>query len=132
MSGTLDYASLQAVVDKLIAQAGEPVILRKFTDTVGSSSWRPGARSQVDYTGHRGVFFPNGIRGPYRLTLKKNSDVSESDVVCYVPGLILPEPLRVNESDVLVRNDGTVWRMRYVDFLDPAGKVLYYELRLHR
>ena len=132
MSGALDYTALQTLVSTLIAQAGEPVVLRKFTDTVGSAAWRPGPRSSVDYTGQRGVFFPNGIRGPYRLTLHKGADFPESDVVCYVPGLILPEPLRVEETDVLIRKDGSAWRMRFVDFLDPAGSVLYYELRVHR
>lgn len=132
MSGALDYSALQTLVDNLIKNAGEPIILRKGTDTIGSEPWRPGPRTTVDYVGHSGVFFPNGIRGPFRLALRKYSEVSESDVVCYIPGKILPEPLRVNETDVLIRKDGSQWRMRFVDFLDPAGTVLYYELRVHK
>lgn len=131
MSGSIDYSALQTAVNKLIAQAGEPVTLRKRADTTSPTSqpWRPGAPSYTDYPSHA-VFFPNGIRGPFRLALRKESDVAGSDLVCYLPGSALPEPSRVDLTDQLVRADGTVWAIRFADFLDPAGKVLYYELRL--
>lgn len=124
------YSDMQAFVDEMLTTYGEPITLRKRTEVTGTKPWRPGTPSQTDYTGHRGAFFPNGIRGPYRLALRPNTEITGSDVLCYVPGIILPEPLRVLATDQIIRADGTAWRVRFADYLDPAGPVLYYELRL--
>jgi hypothetical protein len=133
-----NYEKMVAMADKLLTKFGEPITVKRPVDSVSaapSAAWRPGAPTYTSFA-TSGVFLPNGIRGPFTLARKKGEDVAHGDIICYIPGDVFGPTdftTRMELTDIVVRADGTQFRLSACDFLWPGGpRPTFYEARVQR
>lgn len=127
-----DYSEEIALAKELIDESGEVVIIRKFTDLTSAEPWRPVTSTTRDVA-CTGVFFPNnGIRNPHTRQLRRKTDVTEASLMGYIPASYFNVlGLRIDTTDLLIRSDGSKWRITSSDDLAVDSKQpIFFEVRL--
>lgn len=125
MSDTFDYAGAQATAVRLLTKFGQPVSIRRVSNTGAGSAWEP-TQSSADYRSIGVVlnlprWYPSFTQG----------DVLRTDRLGYVAAApldalgVVPTPF-----DRFVDAAGRSWKIIDVKSLYPAGINVLYTLQL--
>ena len=127
-----DYSEYIELAKELIDDNGEATIIRKFHDGASATPWRPGTTTSLDIA-CVGVFFPNnGIRNPHTRQLRRKTDVAEASLLGLIPASYFNDlKIRIDITDILIRSDGSKWRITSIDDLSvDSTQTIYYQVRL--
>lgn len=124
------FDSQQATAKRLIDLNGEDAVLRVFTETITDplKPWLPGDSTQQDVP-VRAVFL-NYSAPDAGKTYTDGTEIHRDDkkVLIAASGLAT-EP---NMKGLIVRQDGTVFRVIKIKLLDPNGQKILFEVQVRR
>ena len=117
-----------ATAKRLIAKYGEPVTWHSAPTSVPSDDdqpWNGTDVKPIDRPGIRVAFFPTNSSIGQLIRMMRNSDIPTGNELGYMAQV----PFEVSSLDTLTRRNGSVYRIKNIDPLDPNGEgVILYTL----
>lgn len=117
-----------ATAKRLIAKYGETVTWHSAPPSVPTDDdtpWNGTDVAPIDRPGIKVAFFPTESSIGQLIRMMRNSDVPTGNELGYMAQV----PFEVSSLDTLTRRDGSVYRIKNIDPLDPNGEgVILYTL----
>lgn len=116
-----------ATAKRLIAKYGEPVTWHSAppSDAPDDQPWNGTDVQPIDRPGIRVAFFPTNSSIGQLIRFMRNSDIPTGNELGYMAQV----PFEVSSLDTLTRRNGSVYRIKNIDPLDPNGEgVILYTL----
>lgn len=116
-----------ATAKRLIAKYGETVTWNRYGESVPEETDEPWNATDIDpiQTPVKVAFFPTGSSISQLIRFMKNSDITTGNELGYMAQV----PFVPSAKDTLTRKNGSEYRIKSIDPLDPNGEgVILYTL----